>query len=88
VEKISLAVNNYFASLEGGAEEGALATDALVEGDPVLEEAAPEAGAEAAVEAAAQEDATVPEAAAEAESTSDEKHEHEPENGSAPEKTE
>jgi N utilization substance protein A len=56
VEKISLAVNNYFASLEGevpaeGAEGEAVPQDAAAESEAeasneITEEAAPEAGAE------------------------------------------
>jgi N utilization substance protein A len=51
VEKISLAVNNYFASLEQGAE-GAVPTEGA-EGEPVAEEA-PSEGAET-IEASAEE---------------------------------
>jgi len=39
VEKISLAVNNYFASLEGGAVEGAPEGEAAAEGESALETA-------------------------------------------------
>src|ERR1700745_807305 len=42
VEKISLALNNYFASLEGGTAEGAVEAEAVAEGEAVAEEAAPE----------------------------------------------
>jgi N utilization substance protein A len=87
VEKISLAVNNYFASLELGevAAEGVAA-----EGEVVVEEAEPEAAAEsesgeAAVEA---QEAAPDSTSATAEAAADEKHEHEPEVGSAPETTE
>jgi N utilization substance protein A len=88
VEKISLAVNNYFASLEQGevvAGEGeVVAEGATAEG---------EAGTEAAVEsksgeAAAEAEQAAPDSTAEAEAASEEKHEHEPEVGSAPETTE
>src|ERR1041385_9058770 len=62
VEKISLAVNNYFASLEGApAEEGVPAEEASGDPEPPAEEAAREGGAEPAAEAAAQEEATLPE---------------------------
>jgi len=90
VEKISLAVNNYFASLEAGAPEGEVAAEGVTaEGEAVPEDAAPEAAAEvAAGEVAAEEQAAAPEATAEAEAASDEKEEHGPEDGSAPEKTE
>jgi N utilization substance protein A len=94
VEKISLAVNNYFASLESGAVEGEVAAEgATAESDAVTEEAAPEAGVESeSGEAAAEaEQAAAPdstEATVEAEAASNEKHEHEPEAGSAPETTE
>jgi N utilization substance protein A len=76
VEKISLAVNNYFASLDAGATEGVVA-----EGEVVAEEAGPEA-AEASSEEAA------PAETPEAETASAENPEHEPEAGDAPEKTE
>jgi N utilization substance protein A len=94
VEKISLAVNNYFASLEQGeaVAEGEVAAEvASAEGEAVTEEAAPEAVAESeSGEAAAEaEQAAVPHStAATAEAAPDEKHEHEPEAGSAPETTE
>ena len=78
VEKISLAVNNYFASLEAGSAEAAAPA---AEGEAVSSEPA----AEAAVEGAIEEDATVAEAPSEADVASEEKHEHEPRNGSAPE---
>jgi N utilization substance protein A len=97
VEKISLAVNNYFASLEQGevaAAEGEVSAEgAVAESEAVTEEAAPEdameseSGAAAAeAEQAAAPDSTA--ATAEAEAAADEKHEHEPEVGSAPETTE
>ncbi|MGA2100055.1 MAG: transcription termination factor NusA [Candidatus Sulfotelmatobacter sp.] len=76
VEKISLAVNNYFASLDAGAAEGAVA-----EGEAVAEEALPEA-----VEASS--DEAAPAEAPEAETASAENPEHEPEAGTAPEKIE
>ena len=44
VEKISLAVNNYFASLEQGAE-GALPPEGAAEGEPAPEEVSAEAAA-------------------------------------------
>jgi N utilization substance protein A len=76
VEKISLAVNNYFASLDAGAAESAVA-----EGEAVAEEALPEA-----VEASS--DEAAPAEAPEAETASAENPEHEPEAGTAPEKIE
>jgi transcription termination/antitermination protein NusA len=42
VEKISLAVNNYFASLEGGTAVGAAVAETGAEGEPVAEEAGSE----------------------------------------------
>jgi N utilization substance protein A len=88
VEKISLAVNNYFASLEAGVPvEG----EVPAEGEAVAEEIAPEAAAEAVEgEVAAEgELAAAPEEKAGAEAASDEKtEEHKPESGSAPETTE
>ena len=86
VEKISLAVNNYFASLESGVIEGEVpAEGAIAEGEAVSEvvqeEAAPEAVAEG-------EQAAAPEATVEAEAVSEEKHEQEPKDASAPETTE
>ncbi len=98
VEKISLAVNNYFASLESGVVEGevpaeGVAAESDAESEAVAEEAAPEAAVESeSGEAAAEaEQAAAPDstgATAETEAASDEKHEHEPELGSAPETTE
>ncbi len=86
VEKISLAVNNYFASLEAGAAEGELPAEGVTaEGEAVTEEPAAEL---AAGEVAAEEQAAAPEATAEAEAASDENEEHEPKDGSAPETTE
>jgi transcription termination/antitermination protein NusA len=92
VEKISLAVNNYFASLEQGeavATEGeVLAESATVEGEAVTEEAAPEAAEVVEGEAAAQAE---PVAAAEAtaeDKAAHENEEHEPKDGSATETTE
>jgi N utilization substance protein A len=94
VEKISLAVNNYFASLEQGetaVAEGEVLADGGVtgEGDVVAEEGTPEGAVEAAAGevVAEEEQTTVPEATAEAEAASDEKEEHGPEDGSAPETT-
>jgi N utilization substance protein A len=97
VEKISLAVNNYFASLEQGevaAAEGEVSAEgAVAESEAVTEEAAPEAAmeSESGAAAAEAEQAAAPDstaATAEAEAAADEKHEHEPEVGSAPETTE
>jgi len=91
VEKISLAVNNYFASLEQGeAVEGEVSAEgATVDGEAAAEEAAPEAAevveGEVAVEG---EPVAAAEAAAEAESAAPENEEHEPKDGSAPETTE
>jgi N utilization substance protein A len=90
VEKISLAVNNYFASLESGMVEGEVPAEGVVaEGEPGPEVAPEEAAVEAASEevAAEGEQAAAPEAADEA-AASDEKHEQEPKDGSAPETTE
>jgi len=72
VEKISLAVNNYFASLEAGAE-GAVQAEG-VEGEAISEEASAEAAGEEV-------------APAEAESVSNE-GEPVPDEGAAQEKTE
>jgi N utilization substance protein A len=93
VEKISLAVNNYFASLESVeavAVEGEVAADgAVAEGEAIAEEAAPEAAVESeSGEAAAEAESAASEETAEVEAAADEKHEHEPEAGSAPETTE
>jgi N utilization substance protein A len=86
VEKISLAVNNYFASLEAGAAEGEIPAEGVTaEGEAVTEEPAAEA---AAGEVAAEDQAAAPEATVEAEAASDENEEHEPKDGSAPETTE
>jgi N utilization substance protein A len=86
VEKISLAVNNYFASLESGVVEGEVPAEGVVaEGEAGAEEAAAEAASEEV--AAEGEQAAAPEAADEA-AASDEKHEQEPKAGSAPETTE
>ena len=90
VEKISLAVNNYFASLESGVVEGEVpAEGVIVEGEAGSEVVPEEAAVEAASEevAAEGEQAAAPEAA-EAEAASDEQHEQEPKDGSAPETTE
>src|SRR4051812_8901483 len=70
VEKISIAVNNYFAGLEAGAAEGAGAEEAPAEGEAPTEEAA----AEAAVE----EDATVSGESSGPETASEESEEREP----------
>jgi transcription termination/antitermination protein NusA len=82
VEKISLAVNNYFASLEGGVVEGA----APEEGDAVAEETAAEPGAEVAGEPGVEESASA--SVKEAEAGTNENPEHEPELGSARETSE
>ena len=47
VEKISLAVNNYFASLEGVAAEGEVSAEGLAEGEAVSLEATAEGSVEA-----------------------------------------
>ncbi len=99
VEKISLAVNNYFASLDAGVVEGEIPAEGLAaEGEAVGEEISAEAAPEAAVEVAdgevaADEAAAAPEATAEAEAASGEpapekNDEHEPKADSAPETTE
>jgi N utilization substance protein A len=97
VEKISLAVNNYFASLEqgeAGVVEGEVVADGVTaEGEAVTEDAAPEAAVEeAAGEVAADgEQAAAPDttaSTAEAEVASEESEEHEPKDGSAPETAE
>ena len=88
VEKISLAVNDYFASLESGEVAGeAVATEGEVaaEGANAEAEAAPEAAGETAAEVereAVAAEETAESAAAEA------TKEQGPENGSAPETTE
>jgi transcription termination/antitermination protein NusA len=87
VEKISLAVNNYFASLEAGVVEGEVPAEGVIaEGEAVPEEAALESAEPAATELA--EGEATPEATVQAEAASDEKEEHGPEDGPAPEKTE
>ena len=71
VEKISLAVNNYFASLEAGETAGAAEGEAAAEGSPAPEDASAEVvEAEAAEQesagesvAAAEETAAAPETA-------------------------
>jgi N utilization substance protein A len=75
VEKISLAVNNYFASLEQGAEEAVAVEGA--EGEAVAEEGSAEPGepVEASSEEAASEGVT-------------NENERQPEEGSAHETTE
>jgi transcription termination/antitermination protein NusA len=94
VEKISLAVNNYFASLEP-SEAVVAEGEAPAEAGATEAEAAPQAATEAAGEAAAEGEAAAPEAAESAspetvaESASFETtEEQEPKEGSAPEKTE
>jgi N utilization substance protein A len=81
VEKISLAVNNYFASLEAGSAEGAVATEEA----PAEGEAEPQ---EAAAGAAAEPEAAVSGVSEEAPTPSTETKEHEPDAGPAPETTE
>jgi hypothetical protein len=93
VEKISLAVNNYFASLESGAAEGEIPAEGVTVEGEVAEEAGLDAAAEAVDgEVAAEEQSAAPEATAEAEAASgkdkDKDEEHEPKDGSAPETTE
>ncbi len=78
VEKISLAVNNYFASLESGAE-GSVAAEGAAEGEAAPEEASAEAAGEASAESAPPQ--------AEAESVTKE-GEPAPDEGSAQETTE
>jgi N utilization substance protein A len=92
VEKISLAVNNYFASLESGDAAGAVAEGEVpAEGSAIEGEAAPEAVSEAAVETAVEAvgegESAVTEAPAESAAT-ETPEEHGPEDGSAPETTE
>jgi len=82
VEKISLAVNNYFASLEAGAEGAVAAEGEVAEGEAPAEEVSSEAGA---VEGAAQEAA--PDAEAGTEPATNE-NEQSPEEDTAHEKTE
>jgi len=93
VEKISLAVNNYFASLEAGeavvAEGEVSAEGAIAEGEAISEEAAPEVAEVVEGEAAAEgEPVAAAEATAENESAAHESEEHEPKDGSATETTE
>ena len=77
VEKISLAVNNYFASLEGGTAEGAVGAESA-EGEAAVEETASESKAAAGA---------TEEAAPESESSANEVQDGS-EEGSVPEKTE
>jgi transcription termination/antitermination protein NusA len=93
VEKISLAVNNYFASLEAGEAAGAAGateSEAPAEGMSTGAEAAPEAvsgtAAETAVEGAVEGEPAAAEVAAESAAT-ETLEEHGPEDGSAPETT-
>ncbi len=79
VEKISLAVNNYFASLEGAAVEGAVEGEVAAEGEAAAAEPSEpelsEAGAEditAEVPVATEEAASADETAASAEVASTE----------------
>ena len=82
VEKISLAVNNYFASLEGASLEGAAQAEVPAEGEVAVEEpAAAEASSTAEGVQASESDASPPESAPT-------ENEHEPAEGSAPETTE
>jgi transcription termination/antitermination protein NusA len=93
VEKISLAVNNYFASLEAGESAPTAEGEAVAEESPAGEGASAEvSGTEAAREEAGEEAAGDLAAAAE-ESAAPEKSEsavpaEEPKSGSAPETTE
>ena len=80
VEKISLAVNNYFASLEAGSAEG-VATE---EAPPLEGEGEPQ---ETVAEVAAEQEATEPGVSEESATPSTETKEREPE-GQAPETTE
>jgi N utilization substance protein A len=94
VEKISLAVNNYFASLEAGeapAEGEVVAEGLAAEGDAAAEvvpEVSEGEAAEGAVEAASEAPAEAPVASAENPVAPSENEEHGPESGSAPESTE
>jgi N utilization substance protein A len=87
VEKISLAVNNYFASLDAGAEvaEGEAAEAVPAEAVAGLEEVPAEA---AAGDAAETEQSAAAEATADAEGAVEQTDEHGPDKGSAPETTE
>ena len=102
VEKISIAVNNYFASLEGGeaqAAEGEVAAEgSAAEGESAIEgvEAAADTGNEVAAgdghgELAAEGEPAVEAAESEAsspQSNTEQQPEHEPQHGSVPESTE
>src|SRR5215472_6446186 len=77
VEKISLAVNNYFASLEAGANEGAAQQASSESGE------AQETGAEASAEPN-----SVAPPSEESGAATETHEEHEPEAGPVPEKTE
>jgi N utilization substance protein A len=89
VEKISLAVNNYFASLEAGVAEAEVPAEGAAEGEAVGEEVAVEVtDQEATGEVAAEAEAAAPEASAETEAALGETEEHGPKDGSAPETTE
>jgi len=98
VEKISLAVNNYFASLEPGeaVAEGEVPAEGTTAAAEATEaEAAPEAASETSpetdVEATAEGEASVAEAPPESaggETTAETTDERGPEEGSAPETTE
>ena len=98
VEKISLAVNNYFASLESGVIEGEIPAEGVtVEGEAASEEVVSEdvaAGAASGETAVEGEVEVAPEGTVEAEALSGEdsdkeaKEEPGPEDGAASEKTE
>ena len=87
VEKISLAVNNYFASLEAGqtvtGEGEVQAEDVTAGAEGAPEQSAEPASAEVAVES---EESAAPEAAVQESVAGN--GEHEPKDGSAPETTE
>jgi transcription termination/antitermination protein NusA len=87
VEKISLAVNNYFASLEAGGAEGEAPAEAAAES---AEAAAEEPSAEAVAETAESQAASASAAAEESEPTPEANHEGvaHPAEGSAPETNE
>ncbi len=84
VEKISLAVNNYFASLESGE---AVATDAAASEAPASNEAGSQASAESATESAVNESDHRQAAAAEEQKSAGAESQAEPEQP-APESTE
>jgi N utilization substance protein A len=93
VEKISLAVNNYFASLEAGeaavAEGEAPLEGAVAEGEVAPEAASGEGEVPVSAEAASAEPVSAEPASTEPETeAATENDEHGPEHGSAPETTE